>query len=373
MATKTISVNPDFFSNTKKKTKKKKLKHSLRTNFNKLQKNFLKEKMIDKIKDFKKKNKLKNNQEKSSGFKDEYNQAIDFMEDVVKKRKTKKKKKKNKERTKQMQQQNMQQQNMQQQNMQQMQQNINQEIKPNNQIVQHQNFNKFNQEIKPNQRPNNIINIQTEISNDLNNIKNNLNNIKIKNDLIKPDPPYGILKKGKKQLYSKYRKSLKNNTLAFTDSDSFGKELDINKEIVNIKNNNFLSENIPNRKQKLENLKNKFLKNNNLDDKKEKFKIKNKKIIRKFLLGKNNKTKKVGILIKNKKTRKLINKDCRKLEKQKFKTIKKFLVDKAIIKVGTSAPESILREMYKNCYLSGELQNSGGKNAEEILMHNWNN
>merc|ERR1712166_580367 len=84
MATKTISVNPDFFSNTKKKTKKKKLKHSLRTNFNKLQKNFLKEKMIDKIKDFKKKNKLKNKQEKSSGFNDEYNQAIDFMEDVVK-------------------------------------------------------------------------------------------------------------------------------------------------------------------------------------------------------------------------------------------------------------------------------------------------
>ena len=204
-----------------------------------------------------------------------------------------------------------------QQHIQQTQQNINQEIKPNqipnNQIVQHQNFNKFNQEIKPNQIPNNIINIQTEISNDLNNIKikNNLNNIKIKNDLIKPDPPYGILKKGKKQLYSKYRKSLKNNTLAFTDSNRFGKELDINQEIINIKNNNFLSENIHNRKQKLENLKNKFLKNNNLDDKKEKFKIKNKKIIRKFLLGKNNKTKKVGILIKNKKTRKLINKDCR--------------------------------------------------------------
>ena len=59
-------------------------------------------------------------------------------------------------------------------------------------------------------------------------------------------------------------------------------------------------------------------------------------------------------------------------KKKKIEIIKKFLVDKAIIKVGTSAPESILREMYINCYLSGELQNSGGKNAEEILMHNWN-
>ena len=366
MATKTISVNPEFFGNAKKKTKKKKLKHSLRTNFNKLQKNFLKEKMIDKIKDFKKKKKIKNNENNKNDFSDNYTEAIDFMEDVVKKRKTKKKKKEKK---------------LKGNNQLIPHENFNKFNKEkDNQLILHENFNKFNKEINQTQNnKSNIINIQTEVKNDLNNIqtkvKNDLNNIKndlnnIKNELIKPDPPYGILKKGKKQLYSKYRKSLKNNTLAFTNSDNFGKEMDINKEMVNIKNNNFLSEN---RKEKLENLKNKFLKNNNLDEKKEKFKIKNKKLIRKFLLGKNDKTKKVGILIKNKKTRKLINKDCRKLEKKKLITIKKFLVDKALIKVGTSAPESVLREMYLNCYLSGELQNSGGKNAEEILMHNWNN
>ena len=109
------------------------------------------------------------------------------------------------------------------------------------------------------------------------------------------------------------------------------------------------------------------------ENKCETFKIKNKKIIKRFLLGKNLKTKKVGILIKNKKTRKLVNKDCRKLDKKKIKTIKKFLVDHALIKVGTSAPESILRNMYTNCYLSGDINNSGGKNAENILMHNWQN
>lgn len=353
MATKTISVNPEFFGNSKKKKTKKKLKHSLRTNFNKLQKNFLKEKMIDKIKDFKKKNKIKDSENKNTSFSDNYSQAIDFMEDVVKKRKTKKKKKKKKERDKT-------QQIIPPENL----NKINQEIKnysSNNQIIPHQNFNNFNEQIIPTE---NIINIKTDVSEKLNFIKN---------ELIKPDPPYGILKKGKKQLYSKYRKSLKNNTLAFTDSNRFGKELDINKEIISFENNNFLSEN-NDRKQKLENLKNKFLKNNKLhDDKKQKFKIKNKKIIRKFLLGKNKTTKKVGILIKNKKTRKLINKDCKKLGKKNIKIIKKFLVDKALIKVGTNAPEGVLREMYINCYLSGELQNSGGKNAEEILMHNWNN
>jgi hypothetical protein len=327
MATKTISVNPDFFSN-KKKTKKKKLKHSLRTNFNKLQKNFLKEKMIDKIKNFKKKKNFKNNNEPTNGFSDEYTNAVDFMEDIVKKRKTKKKKKQ--------------------------------------QIVDMGNRQQRSEIQQRSEQPN-IINIKTDVSEDLN------------HNIIKPDPPYGILKKGKKQLYSKYRKSLSNNTLAFTDTTSFGKEMDINKEISNIKMNGFLLEDIPDRKEKLKNLqkkfiKNKFIENNNLNaNKPEKFKIKNKKIIKRYLLGKNNKTNKIGILIKNKKTRKLINKDCKKLEKKKLTIIKKFLLDKALIKVGSSAPERVLRDMYMNCYLSGDLKNSGGKNAEEILMHNWNN
>lgn len=106
--------------------------------------------------------------------------------------------------------------------------------------------------------------------------------------------------------------------------------------------------------------------------KKEKFKVKNKKLIKRFILGKNNKTKKVSILIKNKKTRRLINKDCNFLKKKNFKQIKSVLVKNALIKVGTQAPEKLLREMYMNRYLAGDIRNSGGKNAEEILMHNWN-
>ena len=54
-----------------------------------------------------------------------------------------------------------------------------------------------------------------------------------------------------------------------------------------------------------------------------------------------------------------------------MKNIKKYLLDHAFIKVGTSAPDNILREIYINAYLSGDIKNSGGKNAEEIMMHNW--
>lgn len=350
MATKTISVNPDFFSNTKKTKKKKKLKHSLRHNFNKLQKNFLKEKMINKIKDFKKKNSYKNNNindNTNNNFGDDYDSAVNFMENVIKTKKTKKKKKKKRDK-----------------------ENII-HVDTSTELVL---YDKNNQERtqreaqteqliqQPMQQP-----IQQPMR------QQPPQRAPLSNFSIKPDPPYGILKKGKKQLYSKYRKSLKKDTLAFTDSDNFGKEVDINKQIERYEINNFpnlKNKNNEDRKKKLENLKNDFIMKEN---KCETFKIKNKKIIKRFLLGKNLKTKKVGILIKNKKTRKLVNKDCRKLDKKKIKTIKKFLVDHALIKVGTSAPESILRNMYKGCYLSGDINNSGGKNAENILMHNWQN
>ena len=82
MATKTISVNPDFFNVGGRKKTRKKLSHSLRTNFNSLQKNALKNKMIDRIKEFKKKQKKKksSNENNDKNFEDDYNNAMDFME-----------------------------------------------------------------------------------------------------------------------------------------------------------------------------------------------------------------------------------------------------------------------------------------------------
>merc|ERR1712166_1353983 len=121
MATKTISVNPNFFN--KSKTKKK----------------------INKIKSFKKKKNKKQKVENQSS--DEYTNAFDFMEDIVKKRKTKK---------------------------------------------------------HNNQRIKSKLHIETDIRNpDISN--SDIRNPDIRDSersFIKPAPPYGILKKGKKQLYS---------------------------------------------------------------------------------------------------------------------------------------------------------------------------
>ena len=198
---------------------------------------------------------------------------------------------------------------------------------------------------------------------------------------IAPDPPFGILKNGKKPVYSEYMKNslidknIRNDKLVITDNNMFGKDINVNNEINNIKND--IKSKFQARKANLENLKKNFFKNNNIKedsklDKNKKFKVKNKKIIKRFLLGKNKKTKKVSILIKNKKTRKVIQKDERSLARKKMKDIKKFLVERSLIKAGSSAPNSLLKDLYKNCYLSGDIFNSGGKSAEENLMHNWN-
>lgn len=349
MSTKRISVNPDFFNIGRRKTKKK-LSHSLRTNFNSLQKNILKDKMINKIKEFKKKQKRKkekNNEINNNEFENEYKDAINFMEDIIKK----KTKKRTKKRTKKL------------------------EKMAND--VGEQNI------LKVNTEPNISSKLLKHSVPDVPIVPNVLNN-------VKNDPPYGILKNGKKPLYSKYRKSVKanedpllnikphasshikdSNIVVFTDETQFGQQLKTNLKPIN---NISISHNPinKNRQNKLENLKENFMLNKNKNKKKEKFKVKNKKIMKRFILGKNSKTRKVAILIKNKKTRRLINKDCNFLKKKKLKQVKSVLVNNALIKVGTQAPESLLRDMYLNRHLAGDIKNSGGKNAEEILMHNWN-
>ena len=209
----------------------------------------------------------------------------------------------------------------------------------------------------------------------------NVNTEQLKKPLVSNDPPFGILKNGgKKPLYSQYMKEkiidnkIKNENIVITDENKFGKNINGNQEFTNIKNN--IKNDILERKINLENLKKSFIKNNNIkndeDNKNKTFKIKNKKIVKRFKLGKNKKSKKVSILIKNKKTRKVVQKDERELKRKKMKDIKKFLVERSLIKAGSSAPSSLLKDIYTNCYLSGDIYNTGGKSAEENIMHNWN-
>lgn len=83
--------------------------------------------------------------------------------------------------------------------------------------------------------------------------------------------------------------------------------------------------------------------------------------------GKKNKT--ISILIKDRATRKKIDTEIKTLKTHEISKIKEYLRDRGLIKVGTHAPDDVLRETYENAYLTGEVINVG----KETLLHNFMN
>ena len=68
----------------------------------------------------------------------------------------------------------------------------------------------------------------------------------------------------------------------------------------------------------------------------------------------------------------IIKREKIKKEKQSLKTvpirhIKEFLKTKGLIEVGSNAPEDILRSLYENAKLTGEIENRNG----EVYVNNF--
>ncbi len=203
--------------------------------------------------------------------------------------------------------------------------------------------------------------------------KKKFKTLKNKNIDIEPmntqkEPPYGCLKGGNKPTWKQYNKTLKKN------KELIKKEFSNKKSLFNILNNNDsidINTNDTNsddtnsiRKEKLKNLQEKFKSENN-PIKPRRTKIKTKRIKRKITLGKNN--NRISVLIKNKKTRKNIKNEINILKKKSIQEVKNYLRKHNLIKIGSSAPDYILRNIYESSFLSGDVKN---KNAE-ILLHNW--
>jgi hypothetical protein len=92
-------------------------------------------------------------------------------------------------------------------------------------------------------------------------------------------------------------------------------------------------------------------------------------IKKKYTLGKSNIYRKVGILIKNNATRKKIINAQKDLKKKSIHDIKKYLVERGLLKVGSNAPNNVLRKTYESAMLTGEVVNQN----KDVLIHNLMN
>ena len=99
-------------------------------------------------------------------------------------------------------------------------------------------------------------------------------------------------------------------------------------------------------------------------------KIRRKIYKRTFRVGKSPHDKKIGCLISNKTLRQKIQQVCYDIKKTDMKEVRKYLLKHGLIKVGTNAPNDVLRKMYE-CVntVCGQVENH---NADTLLYNFMN-
>ena len=79
--------------------------------------------------------------------------------------------------------------------------------------------------------------------------------------------------------------------------------------------------------------------------------------------------RKISVLIKNNSTRRKIKREYGLLKQKSLNDIKKHLYEKNLIKIGSTAPNDVLRTIYEQAILAGDVTNTSGA----IQFHNFIN
>lgn len=90
---------------------------------------------------------------------------------------------------------------------------------------------------------------------------------------------------------------------------------------------------------------------------------------RKHILGRSKTAKSIGVLIKNTTVRNNIIDAHKELRNHSIADVKRYLREHNLIKIGCDAPNDVLRSLYENAILTGDVVNINGS----TLLHNFTN
>ena len=86
---------------------------------------------------------------------------------------------------------------------------------------------------------------------------------------------------------------------------------------------------------------------------------------KKYRIGKHDDV--VGVLLKNKEAQRHIQKQHLTLKQKTIGEIRKYLYEHHLLKIGSNAPPDVLRRMYEDSILTGEVKNTN----KGVLLHNF--
>ena len=223
-----------------------------------------------------------------------------------------------------------------------------------------------------------------------------------KGPLIQQDVPYGCLKNGTKPTYRTWNKTMKKNPMETNiSSDSIVLNSDRQQKLESLKNKikEKQSKQNQNKQHKSDGLSinsvigsvtgtatgtatsgasnndnkicikpetNGYTPSDKPDNVRRIKKMKKVTTIKKYKLGRSKNKRTIGMLIKNRNTRREVLLAQRDLKQTSINDVKQYLYDRNLIKRGSNVPNDVIRKMYENAKLTGEVYNLNN----DIIVHN---